>query len=113
MNKKYDYEDIIELCGTGQAFDQALSDLQTHIKDLEGLAVRMQELFHGKAQKDIYKIYKNLFTHIGWATGSEGGGIGCWGTINNMRVLNNKMYSRAMYDKAVDEEASAEQSLGF
>lgn len=97
--KSYDYDEVLDFLNTNGTVDSSLIDLQTHLVELEDMVNRMQDLFHGKPKKDIYKLYNNLYTTIGQNT------AGAWGAVKNIVDLNNKMYSKAAYDKSVDEEA--------
>lgn len=101
--KKYVYDEVIAMLNTNGPIDEVLVDFQKKVGELEELLDTMQTLFHGKNGKDIYKLYSIMYNQIGNKT-SEFFGTGFWGVITNMSNLHNKMYSRAMYDKKLDEE---------
>ena len=100
--KKYDYDSVMELCNTGNALDQYLTDYQNTLLKLEETIRRCEKLFHGKGsnswQSVIYGNYEQLFFYLG----NED--KGAWSIAKDAHILQCLMYTNAKYDKEHDQQ---------
>lgn len=103
MNKNYDYDAIMKLTGEGGTLDNALTTLQTNLKNFRAKIEECEESFHGKQSgSSIYKAYDKLLNGNLGKTTSVGS---YWWTTNEISLLANSIYSNAENDKMSDTGA--------